>query len=143
VQWNTDTGETDNGIFLGSGFHEISGSVTAVKTQDPLVFVGSAFYLTSFEKGGVDPGDQIGFSLGSLLATSPETSLRFFINQSFANEVEVDGQAIPGSDAVFATFTIGVSSIMGPRVLLDLTAGIGLTDEASDYFVDVSLPIRF
>jgi hypothetical protein len=31
---------------------------------------------------------------------------------------------------------------MGPRVLLDLTAGIGLTDEASDYFVDVSLRIR-
>jgi hypothetical protein len=120
VQWDTDTGETDNGIFLGSGFHEISGSVTAVKTQDPLVFVGSAFYLTSFEKGGVDPGDQIG-----------------------ATEVEVDGQAIPGSDAVFATFTIGVSSIMGPRVLLDLTAGIGLTHETSDYFVDVSLPIRF
>lgn len=70
------------------------------------MFVGSAFYLTSFEKGGVDRGDEIGFLLGSLLAASPETSLRFFLNQSFANEVEVDGQEIPGSGAVFARFTV-------------------------------------
>jgi hypothetical protein len=143
VRWDTDTGETNNGIFLGSGFHEISGFVTAVKTQDPLVFVGSVFYETSFEKGGVDPGDELGFSIGSLLAASPETSLRFFLNQSFAGEVAVDGRGIPGSDEDFATFTTGASSILSARVLLDLTAGIGLTEETSDYFVNVSLPIRF
>jgi hypothetical protein len=127
----------------GGGFHEISGAVTAVKTQDPLVFVGSVFYETSFEKGGVDPGDELGFSIGSLLAASPETSLRFFLNQSFAGEVAVDGRGIPGSDEDFATFTTGASSILSAQVLLDLTAGIGLTEETSDYFVNVSLPIRF
>jgi hypothetical protein len=143
VRWDTDTGETVDDVFLGSGFHEISGAVTAVKTQDPLVFVGSVSYLTSFEDRGVDPGDELGFSIGTLLAASPETSLRFFLNQSFADDVKIDGREIPGSDEDFATFTTGASSILSARVLLDLTAGIGLTDETSDYFVNVSLPIRF
>jgi Putative MetA-pathway of phenol degradation len=143
VRWDTDTGETDDGIPLGSGFDEISGSLTASKRQDPLVFVGGVGYSTSFEKGGVDPGDVIGFSIGTHLAVSPETSLRFFLNQSFVDELEVDGRDIPGSDLVVGTFVIGASSILTARVLLDVTAGIGLTEDSPDYFVGVSLPVQF
>jgi hypothetical protein len=39
--------------------------------------------------------------------------------------------------------TIGASSILGRGVFLDAALGIGLTDEAADYSVIVSLPIRF
>src|SRR5205823_1791685 len=82
VQWDTNTGKTENGISLGTGFHEIRGSLTAVKRQDPLVFVGGVSYETAFERGGVDPGAEIGFSIGTVLAASPETSRRFFLNQT-------------------------------------------------------------
>jgi hypothetical protein len=143
VQWDTDTGETEDGIPLGSGFHELSGTLTASKRQDPLVFVLDVAYTTSLEDNDVDPGDQISFSIGTLLAASPETSLRFFLSQSFVDEVEVGGREIPGSDQVVGTFVIGASSIVSARVLLDVTAGIGLTEDASDYFVRVSLPIQF
>jgi hypothetical protein len=143
VRWDTDTGETDDGIPLGSGFDELSGSLTASKRQDPLVFVGGVGYSTSFEEGGVDPGDVIGFSIGTHLAASPQTSLRFFLNASFIDELEVDGREIPGSDPVVGTFVIGASSILTARVLLDVTAGIGLTDDSPDYFVGVSLPVVF
>jgi hypothetical protein len=143
VQWDTNTGKTENGISLGTGFHEIRGSLTAVKRQDPLVFVGGVSYETTFERGGVDPGAEIGFSIGTVLAASPETSLRFFLNQTFINEVERDGREIPGTDQAIGTFTFGVSSILAARVLFDITAGIGLTEDAADYFVNVSLPIRF
>jgi hypothetical protein len=78
-----------------------------------------------------------------VLAASPETSLRFFLNQTFINEVERDGREIPGTDRAVGTFTFGVSSILTARVLFDITAGIGLTEDTADYFVNVSLPIRF
>ena len=71
VQWDTNTGKTEDGISLGTGFHEIRGSLTAVKRQDPLVFVGGVSYETPFERGGVDPGAKIGFSIGTVLAASP------------------------------------------------------------------------
>lgn len=143
VQWDSDTGQTDDGIVLGSGFHELSGFLTAVKRQDPLVFVGSLGYETAFENDGVDPGGEFMASFGTVLAASPETSLRFFLQQSFINEAEVNGQDVPGTDGVEASFVVGVSSVVAPRTLLDVAAGIGVTDDGADYTLTVSLPIRF
>ncbi len=143
VEWDTDTGRTDDGIALGSGFHELTGSLTAAKRQDPLVFVGTVSYGTSLEAGGVDPGDRVGLSLGAVLAASPETSLRFFLAQGFAREAEVDGQEVEGSDRVGASLVLGASSALPWRTLLDVSVGVGLTGAAPDYSLNVSLPVRF
>ena len=143
VTWDTDSGETsDDGVSLGGGFHELQGSLTMTKRQDPLVFIGSASYGTTFEKDDINPGDQLGFSVGALLAASPETSLRVILNQTFVNELEVGDRAIGGSDQVFGTLNFGASSIIGRGKFLDLTAGIGLTDEAPDYSVGISVSFR-
>lgn len=48
-----------------------------------------ASYGTTFEKDAINPGDQLGFSVGALLAASPETSLRVILNQTFVTELEV------------------------------------------------------
>jgi hypothetical protein len=143
IEWDTDTGRTDDGIALGSGFHELTGSLTAAKRQDPLVFVGTVSYGTSLEAGGVDPGDRVGLSLGAVLAASPETSLRFFLAQGFAREAEVDGQEVEGSDRVGASLVLGASSALPWRTLLDVSVGVGLTGAAPDYSLNVSLPVRF
>ena len=144
VTWDTDSGETsDDGFLLGGGFHELQGSLTMTKRQDPLVFIGSASYGTTFEKDDINPGDQLGFSVGALLAASPETSLRVILNQTFVNELEIGDRAIGGSDQVFGTLNFGASSIIGRGKFLDLTAGIGLTDEAPDYSVGISVSFRF
>ena len=144
VTWDTDSGETsDDGFSLGGGFNELQGSVTMTKRQDPLVFIGSASYGTTFEKDDINPGDQLGFSVGALLAASPETSLRVILNQTFVNELEVGDRAIGGSDQVFGTLNFGASSIIGRGKFLDLTAGIGLTDEAPDYSAGISVTISF
>ena len=112
------------------------------KRHDPLVFIGSASYGTTFERDDIDPGDQLGFSVGALLAASPETSLRVILNQTFVNELEIGDRAIGGSDQVFGTLNFGASSIIGRGKFLDLTAGIGLTDEAPDYSVGISVSFR-
>lgn len=143
VTWDTDTGETNARNPLGSGFNELTGSLTATKRQDPLVFIGSASYTTSFEANRINPGDELGFSVGALLAASPETSLRLILNQTFADKLEVDGRRIDGTDRVIANLSFGASSIVGHGKFLDFTASTGLTDQASEYSVGVTLVVRF
>jgi len=144
VTWDADTGKTDdNGVFLGGGFNELSGSLSAVKRQDPLAFVGSVSYAKTFEHDDIEPGDEVGLSLGTVLAASPETSLSFFFNQTFADDTKFDGDTINGSDQVLGTLSLGAATILGRNVLLSITGEIGLTDDAPDYAIGASLPIRF
>lgn len=144
VTWDVDTGKTkDSGVILGGGFNELSGSLSAVKRQDPLAFVGTVSYAKIFKNNDIEPGDELAFSIGTVLAASPETSLSFFFNQTFADETKVDGNKINGSDQVAGTLSIGAATILGRNVLLSVTGDIGLTDDAPDYAIGVSLPIRF
>lgn len=144
VFWDTDTGEpTEDDVTLGGDFNEVGGSLTALKRQDPLAFVGSVSYEHAFEKDGVRPGDEVGFAIGAFLAASPQASLRFLLNQSFADGAERDGEVTDGPDQVASSLTIGAASVLGRGVLIDVSADIGLTEDAPDYAVRISLPIRF
>ena len=144
LTWDSDTGETTDGdVLLGGSFHELRGSLNAVKRQDPLAFVGGVSYQTTFEKDNVKPGDELGFSFGAVLAASPETSLRLALGQRFIDDATLDGEGIDGSDRVVGTATFGASVVLGRGVLLDVAADIGLTDDAPDYAARASLPIRF
>jgi hypothetical protein len=144
VTWDTDTGETtSNDVALGGGFNELRGSLSAVKRQDPLAFVGGVSYERTFESDNIKPGDALGVSVGTVLAASPGTSLRLALDQTFVNNSEVDGEGIDGSDQVVGMATIGASVVLGRGVLLDIAADIGLTDDAPDYAARASLPIRF
>jgi hypothetical protein len=144
VTYNTGFGDKeDNGITLDGGYSSVTGSLVALKRQDPLAFVVSGFYQKSFDEDNVNLGDQYGFSLGTLLAASPETSLRFQLQTTFVDDIEVDGTTINDSNQVQGVLIVGASSILGRGVLLDVSGGIGLTNDAPDYFISISLPIRF
>ncbi|MGZ9034024.1 MAG: hypothetical protein ACXW25_06385, partial [Rhodospirillales bacterium] len=144
VTYNTGIGERDdNDIALDGGFSAITGQLVALKRQDPLAFVASGFYQKTFDDNDLNPGDQYGFSLGTFLAASPETSLRFQFQTTYIDDIERDGRTLSNSDRNEAVFVVGASSILGRGVLLDVAGGIGLTDEAPDYFITISLPIRF
>ena len=144
LTWDTDSGKrADGNVPLGGGFNELQGSLTMTKRQDPLVFLGSASYATTFEEDDVKPGDALGFSVGALLAASPETSLRVILNQTFVNDLQIADRTINGSDQVVGILSLGASSIIGRGKFLDITAGVGLTDAAPDYSIGASLSIRF
>jgi Putative MetA-pathway of phenol degradation len=144
ADWDTGTGESqDNDVVLGGGFQELTGSISLTKRQDPLVFVAGASYGATFEHNDIDPGDTLGFAIGTFLAASPDTSLRVVLNQSFIDEFEIDGQKIDGSDLVQSVLTFGASAILGRNMLVDAAVGVGLTDDSPDYSVSLSLPIRF
>jgi hypothetical protein len=144
VTWDSRTGErTDDEIALGNGFDQLRGGFTAVKRQDPLAFVGGVYYQRAFEDDNIKPGDEIGMSLAAVLAASPETSLSLSFDQAFINDFERNNRVINGTDQVQATLSAGIATILGRDTLLTITAGAGLTDDSPDYFVGISLPIRF
>jgi hypothetical protein len=91
----------------------------------------------------IEPGDEVGFSLGAFLATSPETSLGVSLDQTFSDDDKVNGRVVNDSGQVSAVLNVGASSLLAPGVLLQLNAGVGLTEESPDYTITISLPIRF
>jgi hypothetical protein len=144
LTWDTDTGKTqDDGISLGGGFHDLRGSLTAIKRQDPVAFVGGLAYQHAFEKDQLRPGGTISANFGSFIALSPETSLRLQLSGARQKETEFLGRKISGSDQTVATFVLGGSTLLARGVLLNLSAGIGLTRDADDFSIALSLPIRF
>jgi hypothetical protein len=144
VTWDGKTAkETDDDLLLSQSFHELRGSLTFLKRQDPLAFVGSVFYETAFEDDGIEPGDRYGFGLEAVLAASPDTSLRVGFQQSFSSDAEVDGRTVSNSGETQGILLVGASTILGDGVLMNITAGAGLSDDAPDYFIRVGFPIRF
>jgi hypothetical protein len=142
--WDTDFGTAnDNGVPLTGNFNEVGFSVSAVKRQDPLAFVGGVGYATVFEKNNIEPGDTWSFSAAAVLAASPATSLRLGFTQQFSGEVEVDGDKLDGSDSTSGVLTIGASAVIGRRALIDVALDVGLNDDAPDYAVRLAVPIRF
>ncbi len=144
LSWDTRAGEArDDGVPLGGGFDELGLAVSALSRQDPLAFFGAVSYETTLERDRVDPGDEVGLRLGAALAVSPETSLRFSLDQRFVDDVELDGERVGGSDRRLATLSLEAATIVARGVLLDVGVDVGLTDDTPDYTVRVSLPIRF
>ena len=142
--WTAPTGQfKTNDVLLNSGFNRLLGEVVATKRQDPLAFFTQAFYQTTFERNGFEPGDNLGLSGGLFLATSPETSLQLSLSQNFVQDSKLNGKKQKGSDQVASILNLGFSSILARNVLLQMVVGVGLTDDAPDYSVELSLPIRF
>lgn len=143
VGWDTNWGQRRHGIAAGTGFDEITGSLTAVKRQDPLVFTAGLGYAHSLQYAGIQPGDVYTTSLQMFFGISPETTLRISPQLAFADETRLRGAPLPGSNQVAGTMTFGALSILGPGLVMDLNTDIGLTRDAPKYAVRVSFPIRF
>jgi len=144
ITWDTDSGRAqDDSVPLGGGFHELRGSLTALKRQDPLVFVGGLSYEYAFENDQLQPGPTLSANFGSFIALSPETSLRFQLFGSYQKDTKFLGREIGGSDQTVGTFLVGGSALLARGIALNLSVGIGLTRDADDLSISLSLPIRF
>jgi hypothetical protein len=144
VNYEIPTGpENSNGVPLTSRRSLLAFSVTALKRQDPLVFVATGGYTKSYQIGQMNLGDQVNFLTGVFLASSPETSLRAVLQNNFVQDVRLNDITFRGSDTVQSILTFGASSILGRGILVDLQAGIGLTTAAPKYTVILSGTYRF
>ncbi len=53
------------------------------------------------------------------------------------------GDPVTGSDQLAASLSLGVATVLQQNMLLDVGVSVGLTEDAPDFGVAVSLPIRF
>lgn len=145
---------------LGTGFNSLQGSLTAVKSSDPLVFFGSLSYAANLsatkliQTSGPDGqsqltpehlklGNTIGFQVGTALAVNPETSLNFALDQQFTRSTSLNGQSLPGTYLSVAYFRVGTSYIYAPGRSVDLGLGIGLSRGAPNFQFSANYQLRF
>ncbi len=145
ISYEAPTGQrTANGVALqNSAQSRLTFSLTALKRQDPLAFVAGIGYSKAFDYQNFNPGNQLTFTGGVYLASSPETTLSALLQQSFVQAPTLNGVTLTGSNSVQSVLVLGASSILGRGVLLNLQVGVGLTRDAPKYSVLVSFPIRF
>ncbi len=144
ITWDSASGEReDNGVGLGGGFNEIRGSLSVIKRQDPIAIIGGLSYEHSFEEDQILPGPVLAVSFGSFVALSPETSMRFVFSGGYQYESELAGEALAGSDRTLGSLVVGGTTLLAPGLLLNLSLNVGLTDDADDFGISLSLPFRF
>jgi outer membrane murein-binding lipoprotein Lpp len=156
VDWKTTTGTAHfnpliNSIAAvngtGNGFDQALASLTLVKRQDPLVFLatGAYTYVFSAEHGGAnfEPGDEVEGRLGTILAASADTSLRFIFDTTFFEKGKLNGMSIAGSDTNQSFLEIGASSVISASTLVDAAVDIGLTRQTPDFRFILQVPIHF
>ena len=133
----------------GSGFYSVTPSVTGIWPADPAVLFGNVSYTYTIARdiagvGEVDPGDQLGFNVGTGISLNENFSVSLAIDHSIIFETERDGETTPGSDIVHvASFQVGGSYDVSDNVAIDLQFGIGATEDAPDFSAMLSLPITF
>jgi hypothetical protein len=143
VAWDTNTGRDEaSGVPLDSGYNEFSVSLSAVKRQDPLAFIGRLGFETALENDNIRPGNLYSFGIGAVLAASPDTSLSLNFDAAYRDEFEFDGRSVDGSDQNVATLSLGASSVVGRATLVNVNVGAGLTDDGANYFFNVAVPFR-
>jgi hypothetical protein len=145
---------------LGTGFNGVTGTITAAKTNDPLVFFGSVGYTKNLPAhhtipisdpsdpndttmiGYIRPGDAYAFQLGSVLAINPETSMTVGWDQRFTRQSKLNGQALPASYLVEGSLRIGTSYMYAPGRMVDLSFGVGVTPDTPNLQFSVGFPFR-
>jgi hypothetical protein len=165
IRWKSTSGPdpyepTSTEATLGTGFQSLQANLTAVKPSDPLVFFGSLSYTAnlsatkriqssdptnpnSLTTGRVNPGDTIGFQVGTALSVNPEASLNFALDQRFTRSTSLNGKSLPGTYLSEAVFHLGTSYIYAPGRSVDLGLGIGLSRGAPNFQFSLNLPLRF
>ena len=148
LAYNTPTGEDASGpIPLGSDFHRLNFNLNASKAFDPLVVYGDLFYSYTFSEDfdgiKIQPSESIGFRAGSSLAITPDITGNLGLRVSFLDEIERDGEKVQGTDQTIGFFEVGMGFLLNRSTFLALSADIGITDDAPDLIVGVSVPMRF
>jgi hypothetical protein len=147
--WSARTGRDgfDGTAPTGSGFNTVSGALTLVKRQDPLMYYGGVSYAHSYSRSvaGVEitPGDVRGLRFGGILAATPDTAINIGLNLAFGDRSRFNGQPLADTDATLGTLQIGIGTVLTRDMLLNVSADLRIEGNVPNYRLTASLPIRF
>ena len=134
-------------VGLGTGYASVGGTVTAVKSADPLVLLANLSYTNNLPvttaDGRRDPGDTYGLGGGAILAVSPDTSLSFLLDCHYKSTDLLKGKGVIATDETFAVLQLGLGRVISRKVLVNVTAAMGLTADSPNFQLGLSMPVRF
>ena len=119
--------------------------MTIVKVSDPAVIFLSGGYFYHFKDqagrfGEVDPPDSIDWGVGMSYALNPFVSISTRFNSRYTEKTIINGFEIHGSDQTSATLGLGVTYGLSGSSALDVSANFGLTEDAPDFAIRMSIP---
>jgi len=119
--------------FLGQGFWDITTSVIAVHTIDPVLFYYGAGYVHRFDNTidgvHVDPGQEFDYLFGVGFAMNPWVTVSGTLFGSTITRYGVNGTSLPGSDQDPIRFRIAVTMVKDSRIC-EPFAEIAMTPDA-------------
>lgn len=141
-------------LATGSGFWGFEPSVTVIAPSDPAVFYGNIGYLWNKEGNigksignryieSVDPGDAIRMGVGMGLALNEKVSLSIGYQHDWIMKTTTkfsDGDVKSPSMSV-GSMTFGVNWQMTDNTALNVSVGVGVTNDAPDVRLMARVPI--
>ncbi len=129
----------------GSGYVSIQPSITALYPTDPGVFFGNLSYSYNAETdesvGTVDPGDTLGMSFGLGFSLNERSSFSLGYSHKHVFESKIDGMKVKGSVLDIGQLSIGYSLKLSQEKNINLSLGIGTTEDAQDVRLSLRVPI--
>lgn len=131
----------------GTGYFSFQPSITALYPTDPAVFFGNLSYNynaeTNEDVGDFDPGDAIGLSFGMGFGLNERSSFSLGYSHKHVFKSELDGFEMDDSELDIGQLLVGYSFKYSPKTTLNLSLGIGTTDDAQDVKLNVRVPMTF
>jgi hypothetical protein len=133
------SGTTSVETLLGSGFWRVGGGVSLVKTLDPVVLFGRLGYTAVLERAGRDPADQFSYLFGTGFSLTDRVSVSARVSGIAGGRAQVNEQAIPGTNLDAISMQFALTTRLTRRLYVEPFVSIGLTEDATDAVVGVSL----
>jgi hypothetical protein len=130
-----------------SGFGTVFGSLIASKQVDPLVFFGGVFVeKAAFDRPSnfpFDPAIAVGLRSGGVLALSPQMSLSGAFTFWRQGAYRFNSVEVPGSDVTSGSFSLGLSRVLSPSLMVTGTAAMRILGPQPDFGLSIAFPYRF
>lgn len=143
-------------LATGSGFWGVEPSITVIAPSDPAVFFVNLGYLWNIERDvdravgnrviqEVDPGDavRLGFGMGLALNEKVSFSVGYQHDWIFGTETRFNDATFKSEALSVGAMNFGVNWQMTDVAALNVSVGVGVTEDAPDVRLMARMPIAF
>ena len=136
-------------LATGTGTWSVQPSVTFLYPTDPAVFYGTLDYSFNLEHdfggevGKIDPGDALGLSGGMGFGINDRSSFSIGFSYKHGFDTKQEGTKLKGSDYDIGQLLFGYSFRVTQDTNVNLSVGVGTTDDAQDFELNLRVPTNF
>lgn len=153
--WKVDVNQ---GLATGSGVTTFSAGMNLNHIVDPVALFGSVNLSYSLAANDlsqvrgartltrVDPGPSFGFGIGFAYALSYGISTSVSIQETISAGTKLrfaDGTTIKTRTQTAGMLNFGLGYRISPKTTINITAGIGLSDDSPNFTLGLTMPLAF